>query len=557
MDGTMDSNFDSDRPAYRRSGRVNGLRFVPVASIALAVAVGMAYCWFLAFDADLNYWLATPLILSLPVAIAAYIAVAIGHCRNRFVAGAFGVLLALVFQLGYFHFDMIHQRGPEAIAQFDRIPNFIAERMANDGLRVQNHVLPRNEMYNWFYAAAELLVLSLLIGGAGVWPSLKGYCESCHRWMRSVAMHTESGVSSRIAKALRKRDWSRVPDDVRGGLRFGQSSAWVEFEYCPNLTQSIDGCEAYLTLRENRGKTEHPETLMYQGLLAREELKALAARMPAFAFLRVSAPTPDRDEPSASRPIARHAGDVAAMERVPSDAASTALERAGKIEFLLAMVPVSALLGGSGITIWGVVLRPWQDSSLAGYLLLVVGIVAVFAGGLICWVNVDYFGVTYICRRLCRLLGQRADPLVTPADPEARFVDIVPRVQWHQLVPDKATDRGFFSIDERHGRLLFEGLKERYVIPANAVISCAVEPMMPHTGNWNFYACVLTVRYPASAPASVTGGRRDDEWEIPLLARPTRFVRYSTAYRRLLADSLRADIEEFLEWAGRPAPAEK
>ena len=191
------------------------------------------------------------------------------------------------------------------------------------------------------------------------------------------------------------------------------------------------------------------------------------------------------------------------------------------------MVPVSALLGGIGFTIWGAVLRPWADSSFAGYLLLFIGIVVAIAGGMICWLNVDYFGVTYICRRLCRLLGQRADALVTPADPEARFVDVVPRVQWHQLVPDKATDRGLFSIDERHGRLVFEGLKERYVIPTEAVLSLRlVEPMMPHTGNWNFYACVLTVRYPASAPASVTGGRRDDEWEIPFLPRPTRFVRY-------------------------------
>jgi hypothetical protein len=495
--------------------------------------------------------------LSLPIAVAAYVAVAFGHCRNCFVAVTFGILLALVFQFGYFHLDMIHEQGREANWQFDRLPNFVAGRMANDGLRVRNHILPRNETYNWLYAAAEQLILSVLIGGAALWPSLKGYCESCRRWMRSVAMHTEPGVSARIAKALRKGDWSRVPDDVRGGLRFGQPSAWLEFEYCPNVTRSTDGCEAYLTLRENRGGTEHPETLMYQGLLSRDELRALAERMPAFAFFRVSAPTPDGEEPSAGRPIARHAGDVAAMDRVPPDPAATALGRAGKTEFLLAMVPISSLLGGLGIAIWGAVLRPWDGSSLTGYVLLFIGIAGAFAGGLICWVNVDYFGITYVCRRLCRVLGQRADALVSPADSEARFVDIVPRVHWHQIVPDRATDRGLFSIDERNGRLLFEGLKERYVIPADAVISCVVEPMMPHTGNWNFFSVVLTVRYPGTAPASVIGGRRDDEWEIPSLPRPTRFVRYSTAYRRLLADSLQADIEEILERAGRPSPAEQ
>jgi hypothetical protein len=340
-------------------------------------------------------------------------------------------------------------------------------------------------------------------------------------------------------------------------MRFGQPSAWLEFEYCPNLVHTADGCAAYLTLREYRGATEGQETLMYQGLMTREELASLADRVPAFAFLRVSAPTSDEEDFTTGRPIARHAGEFAAMERVPRDAGTVALDRAGKIEFLLAMIPVSALLGGIGLTIWGTVLRPWEDSSPTGYLVLSIGIMSALVGGLICWVNVDYFGVTYIYRRLKSLLGQRADAIVSATDPDARFIDIVPRVQWHQLIPDKATDRGLFAIDERRRRLLFEGLKERYVIPAEAVISCAVEPMMPHTGSWNFFAVVLTVRYPATAPVSITGGRREEEWEIPLLPRPTRFVRYSTAYRRCLAESLRIDIEEFLDRAGRPPPAEQ
>ena len=101
------------------------------------------------------------------------------------------------------------------------------------------------------------------------------------------------------------------------------------------------------------------------------------------------------------------------------------------------------------------------------------------------------------------------------------------------------------------GRLLFEGLKERYIIPADAVLDCRVEPMMPHTGNWNFFAVVLTVRYPMGVPASVTGGRRDDEWEVPFLPRPTRFRRYNTAYRRALARDLRDEIEDMLDQAPR------
>jgi hypothetical protein len=71
--------------------------------------------------------------------------------------------------------------------------------------------------------------------------------------------------------------------------------------------------------------------------------------------------------------------------------------------------------------------------------------------------------------------------------------------------------------------------------------------MMPHTGSWNFFAVVIRVRYPEDAPSSVIGGRRDNEWEIPILPRPTQFRRYSSAYRRALADALLADVALLLE----------
>jgi hypothetical protein len=118
-------------------------------------------------------------------------------------------------------------------------------------------------------------------------------------------------------------------------------------------------------------------------------------------------------------------------------------------------------------------------------------------------------------------------------------------------VPDKPADRGLFLVDRTLRRFVFEGLKERYVIPADSVLSCRVEAMMPHTGSWNFYSVVLTVRYLADAPASAIGGRRDEEWEIPILPRPTHFRRYSSSYRRELAESLGEEIAMILDGESR------
>jgi hypothetical protein len=537
----MTSRQILDRPVYERSGRVALVRFIPAAVAPLAVAAAMGYVWFLAFDAGWGYWLVTPVVLALPVALAGYLAVGWGRCRNRGVAVVLGILATLVFHLGYFHADLVRQNGPAALTRFDLLPEFIAHRMATDGVKVQDHVLPRSELYNWFYSAVDLLVTGLIVAGLAAYRSLKGYCESCHQWMRSIAFQTKSGRSTDIAEALDTGQYADLPNAVGRLAGFSRSYSWVEFEYCPAVREGNGECGAYLTLKEISGGSQPAEVLMYQGRLSRDELDALSERVSALAFLRVSAPATNAEEPIAGRSLERHAGSVAAIERLPPDAGGTELDRAGKKEFMLALVPTAALLAGIGLIIWGAL-----KEGPAGYALLAPGIVAAFFGGLICWINVDLFGLRYMSGRLRGLIAQRADPLVSADDPEGRFIDVVPRAQWHQLIPDKAADRGLLRVDFEGGRVLFEGLKERYVIPADAIVSCQVERMLPHTGSWNLYAVVLTVRYPASAPDSVIGGRRGEEWEIPLLPRTTKFRRYNAAYRRELAESLREEIEELL-----------
>ena len=210
---------------------------------------------------------------------------------------------------------------------------------------------------------------------------------------------------------------------------------------------------------------------------------------------------------------------------------------------------VCIVLAGIGMIIFGAVRLNWDDLFHRWFdlLVFVVGVVATVMAGTISFVNVDFPGMRYARRWVRGIIAQRPDALVNADEPDALFVDVVPRIQWHQLIPDKAADRGLLLLDRQRGRLLFEGAKERYVIPVDAVLSTKVESMMPHTGSWNFFAVVLTVRYPENAPSSITGGRRDDEWEIPFLPRPARFRRYSTAFRRELADSLLGEIGLLLD----------
>jgi hypothetical protein len=174
-------------------------------------------------------------------------------------------------------------------------------------------------------------------------------------------------------------------------LRWGSEAAWLEFEYCPNLTQPGRECAAYLTLKEFTGYAQHPEVLMYQGQLDADELEALASRIAALSFLSVTAPTPSADEHATGRSIERHAGEVAAIERLPEHMGGDTLERSGKIEFCLALIPVGALLAGIGLTIWGLIRAPWNDPESPGaWLPLLVGLALALPAGFVVWVNVDW-----------------------------------------------------------------------------------------------------------------------------------------------------------------------
>jgi hypothetical protein len=70
---------------------------------------------------------------------------------------------------------------------------------------------------------------------------------------------------------------------------------------------------------------------------------------------------------------------------------------------------------------------------------------------------------------------------VDPDGPEAIFVEMVPRRHWARAnrMLETAGDLGFLRIDAGRGLLLFEGDRERYQIPAGAILGCEVEQVEP------------------------------------------------------------------------------
>jgi hypothetical protein len=79
----------------------------------------------------------------------------------------------------------------------------------------------------------------------------------------------------------------------------------------------------------------------------------------------------------------------------------------------------------------------------------------------------------YLGWRTARILGRRPQRIVSPGEPGAFFVQVVPRERWPIPMMEDATDRGWFAVDRANARLLFEGVRERWKIPASCLEACS------------------------------------------------------------------------------------
>jgi hypothetical protein len=169
---------------------------------------------------------------------------------------------------------------------------------------------------------------------------------------------------------------------------------------------------------------------------------------------------------------------------------------------MLSLLPLLAGVGGLallGLAWWNVGEQP-EDVRLA---LVAAGVLLALTGGFITWHNVDWLNNRYVFRFTCNAIGARPDAWVAPEDPKATYVAVTPRKNWGPLL--WVTDRGFLLINQARGSLLFEGIQERYRIPASAICSCEIEAMI---SGGSLYAVVVRCLRKE--------GGLTEEWEIPL-----------------------------------------
>jgi hypothetical protein len=85
----------------------------------------------------------------------------------------------------------------------------------------------------------------------------------------------------------------------------------------------------------------------------------------------------------------------------------------------------------------------------------------------------------YLFRKAQRVVLERADAIVDVHDPDAIFVEVIPRRNWGQVALQTAEDVGFLRLDFQQHEMLIEGDNKRYQAPRGAVVACSVELMNP------------------------------------------------------------------------------
>ena len=191
------------------------------------------------------------------------------------------------------------------------------------------------------------------------------------------------------------------------------------------------------------------------------------------------------------------------------------------------------LVGGVGLIALGLWMANVNQAATAGCMLGGIGWGALCILVLLRYQH--YLASNFQLRVARTAFQRRTGCVVNPGDPNARFVEILPRSSFAKWGP--AADIGFLAIDVAHRQLRLEGDAKRYVMPAESIVSCEVEAVRLESDQWGtdqYFVVVLTV--------NTENGVR----ELPLAAKPLAFTRRRMPDRQAEAEELCEEISRAL-----------
>ncbi len=181
-----------------------------------------------------------------------------------------------------------------------------------------------------------------------------------------------------------------------------------------------------------------------------------------------------------------------------------------------------------------------------GDVLLLVGI-ALIGVGVMLGIGYVVFETFFIgvlparcyLRWLRERIDQRPDAVVTADDPDAFFVQHIPRKNWQVSFGENAVDVGLLKLDHRNRLLKYEGDVERWVVPAERIHSFELRSFTPSNGvEFLNRHTVVMLRFE---------GEDDNIVVRPLAAHPLSWSPWTPGAREFGARCLRQAIRHFLD----------
>jgi hypothetical protein len=512
------------RDFYRPGGGINlGLFLIwTLLAISAAALLALLLCWL--YISGHYYLIFVPLVAALAVGALVRLAVIKGHCRNRLMGGLAGLCAATVLYFGYFYCGMVYHWGPRVVARPGLLPIYISARMKADVVHDVGRPwesATRDTGMNWFMFSMETGIVFIFVVFSGVQRSRRPYCEACGRWMTRRVTPFSPNAAAGVMDALRTGSSHALAELCATPAYSTVPNLSVGIDLCPTFEEGGSrGCPAYISVKQvaqaaalgNVDPIDQAKgKLLLRTLLATSgEIAALA---PRFKLLETV---------TGSLPAAAATDATAAQADLPEKIQAVEPEFAGRaltsgmlwIGTILTLIPLLLLIGGLGLAVWSqdlshTAVTPVEKLSVLA--MMVAAGLCMVVGPIMGMRNPTYFANKVLEKRLRQKLALHPKRVVNPHDPQALFVEIVPKANWGQLMLDTASDVGLLLLDEPKGELLFEGDRQRFRIPADAITYCGLEEFVHQQGlgKNRLYYVVLRIERPKQfweAPIRVRSG---------------------------------------------------
>jgi hypothetical protein len=288
--------------SYRPSGKVNFLIFIPLFIAAVVVACIMAVVLGVIQDYA-YYFIIMPLLISLPILGMCWLMVRFGRCRLPVLAAAAGIVLILIYYLGFWtlsYWSFVNYYYPDG-------HEILKDETGSSGLwgyfllRCKTGTIsttpgvddkPReptvvDKYFNYGFYGAEFVILLVAGAAVGLNTSRRIFYEGMKKWASAKQIHCRPGDFEPLLQIVGNRQWqklSELPKLPKVSAGRSMSNLIFKVEFLKGATDA----PAYVSVKGTnlgkatgaKGSSSLGKTFIKQMEISPAELALIAQQLP-------------------------------------------------------------------------------------------------------------------------------------------------------------------------------------------------------------------------------------------------------------------------------------